>query len=77
MGNMEHRSVIYFCILGYAAAKLFGVPGIEVRVEMEDCDAAPGFVEGAEDGEGLGTLEYSLNCSMVCEEHTDSMISSN
>ena len=42
MGDVEHGSVVYFGVFGDATAELFGVPSIEVGIEMKDCYAAPG-----------------------------------
>jgi hypothetical protein len=41
MSDVEHGSVIDFRILRQPTAELFGIPGVEVRVEVEDCDLAP------------------------------------
>ena len=55
-GPVEVRAVVYGCLLGGGAAKDLGLPGVEVRVEVDDGDGAVGFVDGAEEGQGYGVV---------------------
>ena len=53
-GEPEHGAVVVLGLFGGPGGGVFRrVPGVEVSVEMEDCDgAAVDFVEASEGGEG-------------------------
>ena len=55
-GMVEVRSMVDACDFAWSAAEDLGLPGVEVRVEVDHSDRAVGFVHAAKDGEGDGVV---------------------
>ena len=51
MGDMQHRTVIHLRVLRQPATKLFWVPCIEMRIEVQHGDFTPCMMESPEGGE--------------------------
>ena len=50
------RAVVDGSLSCRGSAEDFGLPGVEVRVEVYDADGTVGFVDGAEEGERDGVV---------------------
>ncbi len=62
---VEVGAVVYCRLVGGRAAEDLGLPGVEVRVEVDDRDGAVGFVDGSEEGEGYGVVATELGMLVV------------
>ena len=48
---IEVGAVVDRCLLCWCAAEYFGLPGVEVGIEVDDADGTVGFGYGAQEGE--------------------------
>ena len=55
-GVVEVGAVVDAGLFGGGAAEDFGSPGVQVGVEVDDCDWAVGFVHAAEERKGDGVV---------------------
>ena len=53
---VEVRAVVDRCLRGRCSAEDFGLPGVEVGVEVDDADGPVGFGDGAEEGQCDGVV---------------------
>ena len=53
---VEVRPVVDGCLLAGGAAEDFRLPGVQVRVEVDDADGAVGFVYAAQQGQCYGVV---------------------
>lgn len=53
---VEIRAMVHRGLFRRGSAEDFGLPRVEVRVEMYDADGTVGFVDGAQEGERDGVI---------------------
>ena len=56
MRVVEIRAVVYGGLIRGGSAEDFGLPGVEVRVEVDDANGTIGFVDGAQERERDGVV---------------------
>lgn len=55
------RAVVYRCLSGRGPAEDFGLPSVEVGVEVYNADGTVGFVDGAQEGKRDGVVATEGN----------------